>query len=83
MARDALSDEGVSRAESHPRSSRRKALRSQFGTRMRGTGQYAEILERRFEVARRRFGLDNKPAPLEVARFRVPARPGDQMALFE
>ena len=54
-----------------------------FGTRMRGTGQYAKMLERRFEVARRRFGLDNKPAPLEVAHFRVPARPGDQMTLFE
>jgi DNA repair photolyase len=51
-----------------------------FGTRMRGTGQYAELLERRFEVAQRRFGLDRKPAPLDLGRFRVP---GDQLTLFE
>ena len=55
----------------------------QFGTRMRGTGQYAELLERRFEMARRRFGLDKKPDSLDVTRFRVPAQPGDQMALFD
>ena len=55
----------------------------QFGTRMRGTGRYAEMLEQRFEVARRRFGLGRTPEPLDATRFRVPARPGDQMALFE
>ena len=54
----------------------------QFGTRMRGTGQYAELLARRFEVALRRFGLDRKPTPLDLRLFRVPARPGDQMTLF-
>ena len=55
----------------------------QFGTRMRGTGQYAEMLERRFEVARRRFGLGKKPAPLDVTRFRVPVEPGGQLPLFD
>lgn len=54
----------------------------QFGTRMRGTGQYAELLARRFDVARRRFGLNQKPAPLDLSCFRVPSRPGDQMNLF-
>ena len=54
----------------------------QFGTRMRGTGQYAELLARRFEVALRRFSLERRPAPLDPSRFRVPDRPGDQMTLF-
>jgi DNA repair photolyase len=53
-----------------------------FGARMRGDGPHAGILQRRFEVARRRSGLDSAPAPLDTTRFRVPAAPGDQLALF-
>lgn len=53
-----------------------------FGSRMRGGGPHAEMLQRRFEVARRRAGLDGAPAPLDTSRFRVPAAPGDQMRLF-
>jgi DNA repair photolyase len=54
-----------------------------FGTRMRGTGQYAELLAKRFEVALRRFGLERRPVPLDVSGFRVPAARGGQLALFE
>jgi DNA repair photolyase len=32
---------------------------SQFGTRMRGTGAYAELLRHRFELAKRKLGLDD------------------------
>jgi DNA repair photolyase len=53
-----------------------------FGRRMRGTGPHADLLRRRFEVACRRHGLAHRPAPLDVTRFTVPARPGDQMPLF-
>ena len=54
-----------------------------FGARMRGGGPHAEMLRRRFEVARRRSGLDRVPAPLDTTRFRVPAALGDQLRLFE
>jgi DNA repair photolyase len=53
-----------------------------FGRRMRGTGPIAELLRRRFAVARRRHGLTARPAPLDTTRFRVPPRAGDQGRLF-
>jgi len=53
-----------------------------FGTRMRGEGPMADLLRRRFEVARRRLGLAARPAPLDVTLFRVPPRAGDQGSLF-
>jgi DNA repair photolyase len=55
---------------------------SEFGTRMRGTGAYAELLERRFRAARAKYGLDRPRPPLDTSRFRRPARGGDQMSLF-
>ncbi len=56
-----------------------------FGTRMSGTGKFAELVERRFEIACRRFGLNDhgagrEPPALDCSRFRPPA--GGQMALF-
>jgi DNA repair photolyase len=54
-----------------------------FGRRMRGTGPHAELLHKRFEVARRRLGLLETPGPLDFDQFRVPPRPGDQIPLFD
>jgi DNA repair photolyase len=60
-----------------------KAYDSQWGTRMRGTGVYADLLRLRFEQARKRFGLDKGRAwQLDTTRFRRPAQSGDQLALF-
>lgn len=55
---------------------------SRFGTRLRGTGPWAEALQRRFELARRRLGLEVERPTLATGHFRVP--PGDdrQLALF-
>src|SRR6267378_3689243 len=61
-----------------------------FGTRMTGTGLFAELIERRFDLACRRFGLNGhgagrRPAELDCSRFRSPSPakdPGPQMALF-
>ncbi len=55
---------------------------AEFGTRMRGTGPYAELLEKRFRAARSKYGLDRPRPPLDTSRFRVPPRAGDQMQLF-
>ena len=58
---------------------------AEFGTRMRGIGPYAELLEKRFHAARSKYGLDRPRPPLDTSRFRPASRPGrsgDQMSLF-
>ncbi|MGH9335032.1 MAG: PA0069 family radical SAM protein [Vicinamibacteria bacterium] len=56
---------------------------SEFGTRMRGTGPYAELLEKRFRAAVKKFDL-NRPRPaLDTSLFRRTSLPGAQMRLFE
>jgi DNA repair photolyase len=57
-----------------------------FGTRMSGTGNYAELMEKRFDIACRKFGLNSHGAPraraeLDCSRFRPPSS-GGQMMLF-
>ncbi len=55
---------------------------SQWHTRMRGTGPYAEMMARRFHMAVKRLGLNKPSRPLDTAKFRRPPRSGDQLALF-
>ena len=55
---------------------------SQWSTRMRGTGPYAEMLSRRFHLAVKRLGLNQPSKPLDIGKFKKPARQGDQLALF-
>ena len=45
---------------------------SGFGTRMRGTGEFAALIERRFALAVRRLGLNRERAPLDTSKFRPP-----------
>jgi DNA repair photolyase len=60
-----------------------KAYQSEFGTRMRGTGPYAEMLRLRFEAARRRYGLHHgRVWQLDTTRFRRPPQQGDQLSLL-
>jgi len=56
---------------------------SEFGTRMKGEGPYAEMLQRRFQTASRRLGLLKRDLDLDVTQFRVPPRAGDQPGLFD
>jgi len=44
----------------------------EFGTRMTGTGHFAELLSRRFELACRRLELGRSRAPLDTTQFRPP-----------
>jgi len=57
-----------------------KAYDATFGTRMTGTGAYAEMLARRFAVAKQKLGFRESPE-LETRNFRPPARTA-QMDLF-
>jgi len=57
-----------------------------FGARMTGTGNYAELIQKRFDIACRRFGLNAREAPrgraeLDCSRFRPPSL-GGQMTLL-
>ena len=46
---------------------------SNFGTRMRGSGEFATLIERRFDLAVKRLGL-NRPRPaMDRSRFRAPS----------
>jgi DNA repair photolyase len=53
-----------------------------WGTRMTGTGPFAELLRRRFAVACARLGLDREGPRLRTDRFAVPPRAGEQLSLF-
>ena len=58
---------------------------SDWGTRMKGSGEYSKLLAQRFALACRRLGLTHgSPAarPLDCSQFRIPPRPGDQMSLL-
>jgi DNA repair photolyase len=53
-----------------------------FGTRMAGTGEYAQLIRRRFERACRECGLESGGrSDLDTQAFRVPGRP-DQLPLL-
>lgn len=54
---------------------------SAFGTRMRGTGPFAELIAQRFRQAHRRLGYGRLPA-LDCSRFVPPRRPSPQGELF-
>jgi DNA repair photolyase len=52
-----------------------------FGTRMRGRGTFADLLERRFRLACRRLGFPGNE-DMDVTRFRAPAGNRAQLTLF-
>ncbi|MDF2781822.1 MAG: radical protein [Geminicoccaceae bacterium] len=53
-----------------------------FGRRMRGEGAYAELIARRFALAKRRLGLDRKHPPLRTDLFEPPAAAHRQLRLL-
>jgi DNA repair photolyase len=54
-----------------------------FGSRMRGEGQYADQLRVLWQAARRKAGLGGELPPLSTAHFRRPHDTRGQMGLFE
>ena len=52
-----------------------------FGSRMVGDGKLAELLKRRFEIASRRIGFNERHRELDTARFRPPSSQS-QLTLF-
>lgn len=54
---------------------------SRFGTRMRGEGEYADLISRRVRLARKKIGFPGNDTPLDCAQFKVPGR-AEQLELF-
>ncbi|HSE78850.1 MAG TPA: PA0069 family radical SAM protein [Alphaproteobacteria bacterium] len=52
-----------------------------FGSRMRGTGHYAELLAARFKLACKRLGLNRNDWLLDETQFKPPPAAGDQLVL--
>lgn len=46
---------------------------AQFGSRMRGTGLWAQLLRQRFDKATARLGLNRSRVELDLTQFRRPA----------
>lgn len=55
---------------------------AQWGTRMKGTGAYADHLQTTFGVFAKKFGLDGELPEFDLSQFRPPREPGDQQRLF-
>ncbi len=55
---------------------------SSWGQRRTGTGVYAEMLSKRFRLARRKLGMDMRPLNLDISQFRKPSAKGDQLTLI-
>jgi DNA repair photolyase len=51
---------------------------AEFGERMTGTGEWADMLQKRFAVACKRLGLNEEHVELDVTRFKQPG----QLSLF-
>src|SRR5712691_9066551 len=56
---------------------------STWGKRMKGTGPYAWMIGRRFEMACEKLGLNNGKLSLSTAHFRHPKPGSEQLSLFE
>jgi DNA repair photolyase len=54
---------------------------ARFGERMRGTGEYAEMINQRFRLMYRKLGFPGLPE-LRTDLFEKPKLPGDQLDLF-
>ncbi len=59
-----------------------RLYQTQFGRRMCGSGAVADLLADRFRMACRRLGLNERRWDLDAGQFRLPPRPGDQLALL-
>ena len=55
---------------------------SSWGQRRTGTGIYADMLKKRFLLARRKLGMNRRPPALDTSQFKPPPAEGDQLSLL-
>lgn len=56
---------------------------AEWGKRLKGEGETAELLQKRYRLALKRTGLKDSLPPLRSDLFAVPSKPGDQLSLFQ
>ena len=54
----------------------------EFGKRMTGEGEFANLMAHRFSIAVKRLGLKTRFPDLRTDLFKLPERAGDQLSLF-
>ena len=59
-----------------------KDYESDWGLRMTGQGPYADLIQRRFDLARRKLGLNKGAWALDTTQFLKPEKPNNQLSLF-
>ncbi|WP_444935400.1 PA0069 family radical SAM protein [Microbulbifer sp. JMSA004] len=59
-----------------------KDYQSEFSQRRIGTGIFAQLLQRRFQVAVKKLGLDHRRLTLDCSQFKPPPRTNEQQDLF-
>jgi DNA repair photolyase len=59
-----------------------KMYQARFGERMTGTGEFATLIAKRFELACNKNGLNKAGVELNSNHFSVPVKSGDQLNLF-
>ncbi|NIB38682.1 PA0069 family radical SAM protein [Pseudomaricurvus alkylphenolicus] len=60
-----------------------KDYQTEFGVRQKGTGVYAQLLSKRFHLACKKLGLNERESvELDFSQFQPPPKAGDQFALF-
>jgi len=59
-----------------------KLYKAEWGARMRGSGSYADGIDRTFDVFVHKLGLDQPWPELDVSQFRPPQMAGGQKMLF-
>lgn len=80
---DAYAPDARPRVEALVRATRRGKMNgSEFGTRMRGQGPYAEQISALFRVFRRKHGLDRRLPELDTSQFSPPLPTAGQLRLF-
>jgi len=59
-----------------------KLYQADFELRFRGTGAYAELLEKRYRLAKQRLGYEKREWIFDLSLFRPPVKAGDQLSFF-
>ena len=59
-----------------------KAYDAGFGRRQTGSGPFAEMLAKRYRLACKRLGLNERNHRLDTSQFRPPPATGDQLSLL-
>jgi DNA repair photolyase len=59
-----------------------KVYDSRFGSRLRGTGAFADMIAQRFALTCKKLNLKPRDYTLNCAEFRTPERSGDQLDMF-